>query len=147
MLALYLTLGALCLAPASAMGITRRLDGSACADEPGATLPGGWDCARIAEYIGSRVDRVRLRGRGQPEVRGRRLVRPREQRRALLRRRRLLRVDVPRTASKNVCLRPIGAKEDQYAPVTRAISEEDLVAPEEDVERGPTLEDKRRMLD
>ena len=39
------------------------------------------------------------------------------------------------------------AKEDQYAPVTRAISEEDLVAPEEDVERGPTLEDKRRMLD
>ena len=34
-----------------------------------------------------------------------------------------------------------------YAPVTRAISEEDLVAPEEDVERGPTLEDKRRMLD
>ena len=33
------------------MGITRRLDGSACADEPGATLPGGWDCARIAEYI------------------------------------------------------------------------------------------------
>ena len=40
-----------------------------------------------------------------------------------------------------------GHKEDQYAPVTRAISEEDLVAPEEDVERGPTLEDKRRMLD
>ena len=40
------------------------------------------------------------------------------------------------------------AKEDgQYAPVTRAISEEDLVAPEDDVERGPTLEDKRRMLD
>ncbi len=39
------------------------------------------------------------------------------------------------------------AKEDQYAPVTRAISEEDLVAPEVDVERGPTLEDKRRMLD
>ena len=39
------------------------------------------------------------------------------------------------------------AKEDQYAPVTRAISEEDLVAPEEDVEAGPTLEDKRRMLD
>ena len=49
------------------------------------------------------------------------------------------------------------AKEDgQYAPVTRAISEEDLVAPEEDVERGPpvagvavgpTAEDKRRMLD
>ena len=38
-------------------------------------------------------------------------------------------------------------KEDEYAPVTRAISEEDLVAPEEDVERGPTLEDKRRMLD
>ncbi len=38
-------------------------------------------------------------------------------------------------------------KEDQYAPVTRAISEEDLVAPEDDVERGPTLEDKRRMLD
>ena len=38
------------------------------------------------------------------------------------------------------------AKEDQYAPVTRAISEEDLVAPE-DVETGPTLEDKRRMLD
>ena len=37
------------------------------------------------------------------------------------------------------------AKEDQYAPVTRAISEEDLVAP--DVETGPTLEDKRRMLD
>ena len=33
------------------MGITRRLDGSACADEPGATLPGGWDCARIAEDI------------------------------------------------------------------------------------------------
>ena len=50
MLALkYLTLGALCLAPASAMGITRRLDGSACVDEPDATLPGGWDCARIAE--------------------------------------------------------------------------------------------------
>ena len=39
------------------------------------------------------------------------------------------------------------AKEDQYAPVTRAISEEDLVAPEDDVERGPALEDKRRMLD
>ena len=39
------------------------------------------------------------------------------------------------------------AKEDQYAPVTRAISEEDLVAPERDVETGPTLEDKRRMLD
>ena len=37
------------------------------------------------------------------------------------------------------------AEEDQYAPVTRAISEEDLVAP--DVETGPTLEDKRRMLD
>ena len=33
------------------MGLTRRLDGSACADEAGATLPGGWDCARIAEYI------------------------------------------------------------------------------------------------
>jgi hypothetical protein len=31
--------------------------------------------------------------------------------------------------------------------VTRAISEEDLVAPERDVETGPTLEDKRRMLD
>ena len=29
--------------------------------------------------------------------------------------------------------------------MTRAISEEDLVAP--DVETGPTLEDKRRMLD
>ena len=29
--------------------------------------------------------------------------------------------------------------------LTRAISEEDLVAP--DVETGPTLEDKRRMLD
>ena len=41
------------------------------------------------------------------------------------------------------------AKEDgQYAPVTRAISEEDLVAPDnQDVEAGPTLEDKRRMLD
>ena len=39
------------------------------------------------------------------------------------------------------------AKEDEYAPVTRAISEEDLVAPEDDVERGPTLEDKQRMLD
>ena len=40
------------------------------------------------------------------------------------------------------------AKEDQYAPVTRAISEEDLVAPDnQDVETGPTLEDKRRMLD
>ena len=48
----YLTLLAVCLvAPASAMGLTRRLDGSACADEAGATLPGGWDCARIAEYI------------------------------------------------------------------------------------------------
>ena len=46
----YLTLLAVCLvAPASAMGLTRRLDGSACADEAGATLPGGWDCARIAE--------------------------------------------------------------------------------------------------
>ena len=28
-----------------------------------------------------------------------------------------------------------------------AASEEDLGAPEDDVERGPTLEDKRRMLD
>ena len=48
----YLTLLALCrVADAGAMGITRRLDTSKCADEPGATLPGGWDCARIAEYI------------------------------------------------------------------------------------------------
>ena len=56
----YLTLLAVCLvAPASAMAITRRLDGAACADEPGATLPGGWDCARIAEYIaGSDVHRT-----------------------------------------------------------------------------------------
>ena len=93
----YLTLAVCLVAPASAMGITRRLDGSACANEPDAILPGGWDCARIAEL--QHVHRRR---------------------------------------------RP---KEDQYAPVTRAISEEDLVAPEEDVERGPTLEDKRRMLD
>ena len=43
---------AICLvAPASAMGITRRLEGSACVDEPDAVLPGGWDCGRIAEYI------------------------------------------------------------------------------------------------
>ena len=47
----YLTLAVCLVAPASAMGISRRLDGSACADEPGAALPGGWDCARIAEYI------------------------------------------------------------------------------------------------
>ena len=41
---------AICLvAPASAMGITRRLEGSACVDEPDAVLPGGWDCGRIAE--------------------------------------------------------------------------------------------------
>ena len=47
----YLTL-AICFASrAAAMGIRRRLAGSACADEPGAVLPGGWECARIAEYI------------------------------------------------------------------------------------------------
>ncbi len=47
----YLTLAVCLVAPASAMVITRRLDGSPCVDEPDATLPGGWDCARIAEYI------------------------------------------------------------------------------------------------
>ena len=60
----YLTLLALCrVADAGAMGITRRLDTSKCADEPGATLPGGWDCARIAEYIaGSDVHSCRWAG-------------------------------------------------------------------------------------
>ena len=47
----YLTLAVCLVASAEAMGITRRLDGAACVDTPGATLPGGWDCARIAEYI------------------------------------------------------------------------------------------------
>jgi len=109
----YLTLLALCrVADAGAMGITRRLDGSACVDQPDATLPGGWDCARVAEYIaGSDVQ-----------------------------------IPVLVTCAFSMT-RLCRAKEDQYAPVTRAISEEDLVAPEEDVERGPTLEDKRRMLD
>ena len=116
----YLTL-AVCLASrASAMGITRRLDGSACADEPGATLPGGWDCARIAEYIA-----------------GSDVWAPMEVVIALF-------IFVTCAFSMTRLCR---AKEDQYAPVTRAISEEDLVAPEDDVERGPTLEDKRRMLD
>ena len=50
-LKIYLTLAVCLVAPASAMGITRRLDGSACVDTPDAVLPGGWDCARIAEYI------------------------------------------------------------------------------------------------
>ena len=83
-----------------------------CVDQPDVTLPGGWDCARIAEYIaGSDVQ-----------------------------------IPVLVTCAFSMT-RLCRAKEDQYAPVTRAISEEDLVAPEEDVERGPTLEDKRRMLD
>ena len=47
----YVTLAVCLVAPASAMGITRRLDGSACVDTPDAVLPGGWDCGRIAEYI------------------------------------------------------------------------------------------------
>ena len=68
-----------------------------------------------------------------------------------------LAVALSRVAAEGPCVdEPCHAKEDQYAPVTRAISEEDLVAPEEDVERGPpvagvavgpTAEDKRRMLD
>ena len=89
-LKIYLTLAVCLVAPASAMGITRRLDGSACVDTPDAVL-----------FVTCAFSMTRL----------------------------------------------CRAKEDQYAPVTRAISEEDLVAPEEDVERGPTLEDKRRMLD
>ena len=100
-------------APASSAKVKR-------VDEPGATLPGGWDCARIAEYIA-----------------GSDVWAPMEVVIALF-------IFVTCAFSMTRLCR---AKEDQYAPVTRAISEEDLVAPEEDVERGPTLEDKRRMLD
>ena len=93
-----------------AVALSRVAAEGPCVDEPGATLPGGWDCARVAEYVaGSDVH-----------------------------------IFVTCAFSMTRLCR---AKEDQYAPVTRAISEEDLVAPEEDVERGPTLEDKRRMLD
>ena len=34
-----------------AVALSRVAAEGPCVDEPGATLPGGWDCARIAEYI------------------------------------------------------------------------------------------------
>ena len=103
-----------------AVALSRVAAEGPCVDEPGATLPGGWDCARIAEYIA-----------------GSDVWAPMEVVIALF-------IFVTCAFSMTRLCR---AKEDQYAPVTRAISEEDLVAPEDDVERGPTAEDKRRMLD
>ena len=138
------------------MGHARRLDGSACADEPGATLPGGWDCARIAEYIaGSDVHSCSWAGPWLSVM-----VAPQLAEEAAAK----CPLSCNECAPDDVdavddrvedifvtcafsMTRLCRAKEDQYAPVTRAISEEDLVAPEDDVERGPTLEDKRRMLD
>ena len=34
-----------------AVALSRVAAEGPCVDEPDATLPGGWDCARIAEYI------------------------------------------------------------------------------------------------
>ena len=128
------------------MGLTRRLDGSACADEAGATLPGGWDCARIAEYIaGSDVHSCSWAGPWLSVM-----VAPQLAEEAAAKCPLSCNECAPDdvdAVDDRVETRLCRAKEDQYAPVTRAISEEDLVAPEDDVERGPTLEDKRRMLD
>ena len=195
----YLTLLAVCLvADAGAMGITRRLEESKCADEPGATLPGGWDCARIAEYIAGSDVHYAAAGEpshfyddggteaeepaaaaSQPEAAEQPAAaapepteaeepaepEPTFEKSTVAE---AVAIDVnadtidyeAKWAPMEVVIalfifvtcafsmtRLCRAKEDQYAPVTRAISEEDLVAPEEDVERGPTLEDKRRMLD
>ena len=122
MLALkYLTLAVCLVAPASAMGITRRLDGSESTLED--SKP-----AVIAEAVAIDVtEDINYEAKWAPmEV--------------------VIALFIFVTCAFSMT-RLCRAKEDQYAPVTRAISEEDLVAPEDDVERGPTLEDKRRMLD
>jgi len=158
-----------------AVALSRVAAEGPCVDEPGATLPGGWDCARIAEYIaGSDVHSCSWAGPWLSVMVAPKLAEEAaakcpqpeptfEEPEAVV-----AAMDVnadtinyeAKWAPMEVVIalfifvtcafsmtRLCRAKEDQYAPVTRAISEEDLVAPEEDVERGPTLEDKRRMLD
>ena len=118
-LKIYLTLAVCLVAPASAMGITRRLDGSESTLED--SKP-----AVIAEAVAIDVtEDINYEAKWAPmEV--------------------VIALFIFVTCAFSMT-RLCRAKEDQYAPVTRAISEEDLVAP--DVETGPTLEDKRRMLD
>ena len=197
-----------------AVALSRVAAEGPCVDEPDATLPGGWDCARIAEYIAGSdvhscswagpwlsvmvapklaeeaaakcplscnecapddVDAVDDRVEDNAPAAGLAKEDPayepeapdapttEDSKPAVIAE--AVAIDVTEDINYEAKWAPMEvvialfifvtcafsmtrlcrAKEDQYAPVTRAISEEDLVAP--DVETGPTLEDKRRMLD